>query len=685
MEEADKTKKFRFPGYDGALPKAMRSSRGRKMFQKRLNQAPEDLQCIELLATVAGQVSQAAIVQGGHDVTQNLTGMGTEMEDGDIGSLYAAGLPAVRVVCACEHHQSPKTTSGMIGKDAGKVMYQDFLKGFSLQNVENVLCASARQAKGGSCQEEGNGFEDNSHVKEDCSNHAIGLELPEPGYSESHVHSEGHGESDANCSAFRDRDAREEGSCMTLLRDSSPPASSDSSEEAPTHVHKQSRDQCRKQSLEGHLDCSQDLVRLKARDDDDNFSNSVVPVATSQWGPSMFKSLEGPQIPYSSGEEVSVALTKRKGIFTDGADKTDNKQSTQREKRSHISGFLKGRVDLENSSSPAPLDLDAKDASVASSPTTTSKGSWKSAKRKAKEAHESSPVRVNITSFRVPELSINLPETATIASLKRAVMEAAVNLLGGGLHVRVLHHNKKVYDENSTLLQMGVSCKERLESLAFMLEPNGMSNTSMNSGEPVIAYPKARSQPSTWIPFFALSDDMDGSKKTVDVSPDVHAETDMFKKSEKQRKYDMIDKVGGELDVPCELSQPTGAALILRHGTGDNASADIATAQQGMGGLGGKRRTRRPFTVMEVDALVQAVELLGTGRWREVKQQVFSHARHRTYVDLKDKWKTLVHTARIAPQQRRGEPVPQELLDRVLQAHTYWAVQLAKQQEDLSI
>lgn len=88
--------------------------------------------------------------------------------------------------------------------------------------------------------------------------------------------------------------------------------------------------------------------------------------------------------------------------------------------------------------------LSAKDASVASSPTTTSNGSWKSAKRKSKEAHgslsgliseypvmkfemrlilkamfsESSPVKVNITSFRVPELSINLPETATVANLK---------------------------------------------------------------------------------------------------------------------------------------------------------------------------------------------------------------------------------------------------------------------------
>lgn len=47
---------------------------------------------------------------------------------------------------------------------------------------------------------------------------------------------------------------------------------------------------------------------------------------------------------------------------------------------------------------------------------------------------------------------------------------------------------------------------------------------------------------------------------------------------------------------------------------------------------------------------------------------------------MQDKWKTLVHTARISPQQRRGEPVPQELLDRVLTAHAYWSQQQAKQQ-----
>ncbi|PWA62337.1 homeodomain-like, Ubiquitin-related domain protein [Artemisia annua] len=56
--------------------------------------------------------------------------------------------------------------------------------------------------------------------------------------------------------------------------------------------------------------------------------------------------------------------------------------------------------------------------------------------------------------------------------------------------------------------------------------------------------------------------------------------------------------------------------------------------------------------------------------WRDVKMHSFDDANHSTYVDLKDKWKTLVHTVSIAPQQRRGKPVPQNLLDRVLAAHT---------------
>ncbi|KAL2956469.1 hypothetical protein AAZX31_18G087500 [Glycine max] len=34
--------------------------------------------------------------------------------------------------------------------------------------------------------------------------------------------------------------------------------------------------------------------------------------------------------------------------------------------------------------------------------------------------------------------------------------------------------------------------------------------------------------------------------------------------------------------------------------------------------------------------------------------QAFENANHRTWADLKDKWKTLVQTSRIPPQQKRG-------------------------------
>eukprot|EP00250_Pteridium_aquilinum_P011345 c20003_g1_i1 orf=630-2813(-) len=727
MEETNRSKKFRFPGYDGAsIPKAMRSSRGRGEYHKRLKQAPNDLNCIELLATVAGQVLQLKSAQEEYTVTQNASANEDSKMEGKVGSSQA-DVPSVQDrqlefldknmvedVSDLEDHQGSRKTQWGNKADAGMVSPQDSLKGAGLlntivrlQNVENVLCASPSKSNVGGCnKEEGSTLEDNLLVKGDGSNQTVPPELPEPAYPDIHIHSNCLEESDANCSSFRDRDAREEGSCMTFLQHDSPlPVSCGSSEETQTHVHKELGGLCSEQPLERHLVCSQDLDRLKARDDDDNFSDLVVPVTTLPQRSSMpllANDLETKKSQNKSYQEkTSVAGVKRKGFSTDGTGNNSEKndlncirqltsQQLQRTKRKHRCGFSKLNGDLDMSSSLKPPDWDGKDGSVASSPTALSKGLWGNAKNTSKETHESSPVKVSITSFRVPELSVNLPETATVANLKRAVMEAAVNLLGGGLHVRVLHHDKKVYDENSTLVQMGISCKERLDSLAFMLEPNGVSNTSMSIGDSVFAYSKARNQPTSWYPVFTLGDDMDGNKREManEVSH-VHAETDASNNSEIQEKSDMINEVNRSPElqegIPCELSQRTTAALILHPGLEDNETANLTTVQENFIGLGGKRRTRRPFTVMEVEALVQAVELLGTGRWREVKQQVFSHARHRTYVDLKDKWKTLVHTARIAPHQRRGEPVPQELLDRVLQAHTYWAMQLAKQQEDLGI
>ncbi|KAA8543860.1 hypothetical protein F0562_021963 [Nyssa sinensis] len=83
-----------------------------------------------------------------------------------------------------------------------------------------------------------------------------------------------------------------------------------------------------------------------------------------------------------------------------------------------------------------------------------------------------SHVKLRIKSFRVPELFIEIPETATVGSLKRTVMEAVTAILGGGLRVGVLLQGKKIRDDNKTLLQSGISHDNKLDALGFSLEPN---------------------------------------------------------------------------------------------------------------------------------------------------------------------------------------------------------------------
>ncbi|XP_056165285.1 telomere repeat-binding protein 5-like isoform X2 [Syzygium oleosum] len=83
-----------------------------------------------------------------------------------------------------------------------------------------------------------------------------------------------------------------------------------------------------------------------------------------------------------------------------------------------------------------------------------------------------SHVKLRIESFTVPELFIEIPETATIGSLKRAVMEAVSGVLGSELRVGVLLQGKKVGDDSKTLLQTGISHDNQLNSLGFALEPD---------------------------------------------------------------------------------------------------------------------------------------------------------------------------------------------------------------------
>ncbi|XP_061359388.1 telomere repeat-binding protein 5-like isoform X2 [Gastrolobium bilobum] len=285
-----------------------------------------------------------------------------------------------------------------------------------------------------------------------------------------------------------------------------------------------------------------------------------------------------------------------------------------------------------------------------------------------------SHVKLRIKSFRVPELFIEIPETATIGSLKRTAMEAVTAVLGGGLRVGVILHGKKVRDDSKTLLQTGISHDNQLDALGFTLEPNSSQNLqpacatdSLNVPIADMPQPLIRCSSSPAVVHQRIQDFSDKLPEHRVINLGNLVESDH-------------DSATSPINTSVEKKLTDSRELITIPELGMEALAMLPVHQKSKRTEIVQRRIRRPFSVAEVEALVQAVEKLGTGRWRDVKLRAFDNAKHRTYVDLKDKWKTLVHTARISPQQRRGEPVPQELLDRVLTAHAYWSQQQTKQQ-----
>ncbi|KAI5434435.1 telomere repeat-binding protein 4 [Lathyrus oleraceus] len=283
------------------------------------------------------------------------------------------------------------------------------------------------------------------------------------------------------------------------------------------------------------------------------------------------------------------------------------------------------------------------------------------------KAHVSkdSHVKFRIKSFRIPELYVEVPETATVGSLKRTVMEAVMTLIGGGVHVGVLAQGKKVRDDNRTLRQTGISCKENLDKLGFVLEP------SSSQASPVVCAGDTShceaSEPTMSLRTPSIESGVSVTKQDSSLITNTGDLVENNHESASSLDDTMSDKLtqdsGALVPVPDNSSEVL-AAVPVSHNTGHSEIV--------------QRRTRRPFSVSEVEALVHAVEEVGTGRWRDVKLRCFENADHRTYVDLKDKWKTLVHTAKISPQQRRGQPVPQELLDRVLAAHAFWSIHQTK-------
>ncbi|XP_076914533.1 telomere repeat-binding protein 4-like isoform X2 [Bidens hawaiensis] len=258
-------------------------------------------------------------------------------------------------------------------------------------------------------------------------------------------------------------------------------------------------------------------------------------------------------------------------------------------------------------------------------------------------------VKFSIKSFSVPELYIEMPETSTVGSLKRTVMEAVTAILGSELHVGVLLEGKRIRDDNITLQQTGVSLNN--DSLGFMLEPT---------------FPQDSDKESPMLPTHDIHEPLASSlAMDTPVSTNTDNRIENNQESEKELTEEIVD-INAKAIVPINPLNAEALSIIPVNQK-DSKRSELS-----------QRRTRRPFSVSEVEALVAAVETLGTGRWRDVKNRAFDDANHRTYVDLKDKWKTLVHTASIAPQQRRGEPVPHDLLDRVLAAHSMWTQNQSK-------
>ncbi|XP_039131681.1 LOW QUALITY PROTEIN: telomere repeat-binding protein 2 [Dioscorea cayenensis subsp. rotundata] len=291
--------------------------------------------------------------------------------------------------------------------------------------------------------------------------------------------------------------------------------------------------------------------------------------------------------------------------------------------------------------------------------------------------HESEDfhVKLRIKSFKVPELFVEIPKSATVGSLKRMVMEAVTAILRGGIHVGVLLQGKKIRDDSKTLLQAGISHGDKLDKLGFILEPDNVTLSPpllTNHEEPSPLLPCNATEPLTRSPSATPLAD----PSTIIALPELPNPSAVNSPESDHNSFHFPMDVPLQDDHQDEISSDS-RALVPVPATNMNALS-IVPIQKRKRPEHSQRRIRRPFSVSEVEALVQAVEMLGTGRWRDVKIRAFDNANHRTYVDLKDKWKTLVHTAKITPQQRRGEPVPQELLDRVLAAHAYWSQQQAR-------
>ncbi|KAI4386062.1 hypothetical protein MLD38_004030 [Melastoma candidum] len=67
-----------------------------------------------------------------------------------------------------------------------------------------------------------------------------------------------------------------------------------------------------------------------------------------------------------------------------------------------------------------------------------------------------------------------------------------------------------------------------------------------------------------------------------------------------------------------------------------------------------RRKHHISWTLSEVMRLIEGVSHLGVGRWSKIKRLLFATSKHRTSVDLKDKWRNLVKASAHLRMKKKG-------------------------------
>ncbi|VVB05584.1 unnamed protein product [Arabis nemorensis] len=150
------------------------------------------------------------------------------------------------------------------------------------------------------------------------------------------------------------------------------------------------------------------------------------------------------------------------------------------------------------------------------------------------------------------ELLVDISESATVGSLKIAVHEAVTRILEDGINIGVLLQGKTIVDDSKTLLQIGIPRDDD--------DDHNLSSLGFTL-EP-------RSSETT-------------TRTLISSSPKTRLRA--------PGSMESIETVVAKAVVPVRMKPASRSEMV-------------------------QRRIRRPFTVSEVEALVDALERLGTGR-----------------------------------------------------------------------